>query len=449
MEIVNVTARGGYDYTPPRSSRPGATGPGTRIRPSGGGSRPRPAANDPGARQSPAPVTEEVKVTAEPANEPSIRNEVRFQDVVGRLGSRLGGIIGLIFYSPRTVTEQQEMQEIQEYYDQVKEQESTIEPTDNATAENPEELTVQEQQPVKTARTEEVVVTAQRVSRGTQVMINPFAQGTANRPGVMHGARLGPGLFDLVQRFEDARPENQPKPEEVPQTLVQPTWVPFSVPGTGMRVTSDPWGRPVYRPNVPFEVPIDPPKPPTEADPQPAEEPETPAEVTAPEPAEVPQRLPQTEIKVEPVQKPDGSPGIRITTRTRPSLRTRENPRQVKRLRPREENRRRKDTKSRDSRLYRAGLYYINKTFGEIDELLDFADAVMGNFYVDGKPLSEWNDPQDALRKALRSKDYGFDFQQFLLDVAANEIEDRVIGKVMEKYGQALREMNIRAGIHA
>lgn len=102
----------------------------------------------------------------------------------------------------------------------------------------------------------------------------------------------------------------------------------------------------------------------------------------------------------------------------------------------------RKDQKSRDAVLYRAGLRMIGRTYGRFSEYLDAYEAFMWNVYVDGVPLARHERPLDAALSGRASVD-GLGMAR---DLLTNEVIDRVFAARGRAVREASRGLNIGPG---
>lgn len=110
--------------------------------------------------------------------------------------------------------------------------------------------------------------------------------------------------------------------------------------------------------------------------------------------------------------------------------------------RNREENKLRRDRKEQKaSRAYRKVLLFVNQTYGELTELQDLWQVIAQNIYIDGKPLFAFDNPAVALLEADPSE-IRVAWQNMMVDYAAMEAQDRLIGKMAQNTRHALNEMN-------
>lgn len=255
-----------------------------------------------------------------------------------------------------------------------------------------------------------------------------------------------------------------------------PIWI-TPTPGISVpRVPIQPIFPPEFTPNTPIEIQpgiIQTPWRPSIATPERPDEPVTrPDEVIYPwnNPNFNPRRttlpgldnIPPTVVTIQPGRRPDGKPSWEVT------IKPQNNPHPQ-----REENKRRKDKKSAKSRQsYRRVLRFVNSTFGRATELLDLASALQDNIYVPkGTTFLDKNGNIRETQKELPMSAFSLDMQkQFLekllngtvemtdvrIDAAGtmnqwsvNNSMDKAIGKVSQKYAEALNDMGIVSGIRA
>lgn len=109
----------------------------------------------------------------------------------------------------------------------------------------------------------------------------------------------------------------------------------------------------------------------------------------------------------------------------------------VRNGRQRPDRRRRNDTKGRDAAKLKAAYGFINATWGTVDEVLEFAEIVVWNIYLErgGKAVPamaiEGGDYNAALTGLIEGK-YELDVGGVILDFAIAQAQDAVIGRLSQ-----------------
>lgn len=128
----------------------------------------------------------------------------------------------------------------------------------------------------------------------------------------------------------------------------------------------------------------------------------------------------------------DPNLGVRLAIRRQPA-------------RNREENKLRQDRKDQMSaRIYRSILYFVNRTYGTYDELMDLWQVIGQNVYVDGVPLYSKNNPFQAM---LDADSWDVDWEQMAIDYAAEQATDKAFGKMGQMSAEAQQGLNLPPGV--
>jgi hypothetical protein len=157
---------------------------------------------------------------------------------------------------------------------------------------------------------------------------------------------------------------------------------------------------------------------------------------------------------------PQGSSGISLRLSTRVSTGTQSRIKDPTRLRTREglasrpnfeENTRRKDRKEKNaSRVYRAVMSLVTKTYGTYTELKDLYEVLSWNVYIDGQPIAKIKDLESALKKVLDGKaSFHVDYEGLALDYGGMQFVDFIIGSIMSQYGKQAKETGWTIPSHA
>ena len=123
------------------------------------------------------------------------------------------------------------------------------------------------------------------------------------------------------------------------------------------------------------------------------------------------------ETKIDTQTSGDGAIIIRSKVRTGERTRLEEN-----KLRGRNE---RKNTRAVG--VYAALLRFVNQTYGTIDEWREILVAFLQNTMYKGRPLSSYKDALEIIKN--NPEDLVTDWEGFMMDVAANQVEDALYGK--------------------
>ena len=153
----------------------------------------------------------------------------------------------------------------------------------------------------------------------------------------------------------------------------------------------------------------------------------------------------------DPITDPGGKLEVIVGTPEDPTIRIRVKP--ARKRRWPEDNRRRRDTKPQEAAMYRAMLYTVNGLYGTYSEMQDFWEAVVDNITIqwDGGTysLSELDAVDQAIalfKMASGQINFQVNWEGMAKDLWANYAMDKAVGKTMQKYGQALQEMNLISG---
>ena len=156
-----------------------------------------------------------------------------------------------------------------------------------------------------------------------------------------------------------------------------------------------------------------------------------------PEHINLPLEVPQFtwDVTVGVIQYPDGAPGTRLDFKIRVNPKT-----QLKRP-----ERLRKDEKNTSERRYVAMLAFINKTYGNVSEVVDFWEILQENTYVklDGVeiPLDrlDLEHQADALWMVATGEATIRVDHDLIYDLLLNEIEDKAVGQLSQFEKQHMR----------
>lgn len=316
---------------------------------------------------------------------------------------------------------------------------------------------------------EEVIVTAPKITpprTNIQVRIyyRSYLRPEAGEPAPNYDPDPEPDLEpapepetlpdDLPEPAND--PEYDPEPEDDPRPF--PGW-----PWPDLPPANDPEYEPHQEPGedappdiwIPWE-PAPNPKPEQEPEPLEDPDPETnpegnpegqPIKPPLRDPNLQPEGDPLVEINFDNLPKEEINGALELKVGPGPSLEFRS---YVPRLRYRNETKRRKDKKSVNTALYRAGLRMINRTYGTYSEVMDLVHVIENNVYLDGKALGDMDlEEKKAALKYIEKHGLGtvrIDWEQLVVDFGVNQATDYAIGRASDIANQALIDMDISPG---
>lgn len=201
--------------------------------------------------------------------------------------------------------------------------------------------------------------------------------------------------------------------------------------------------------NFPWELisilPVHPPRPVNDPDYLPF-----PESLPEPKPAPAPKKPPKTEPDAEP--SPDNLPGkapfmegvitFQINPNTGIRVSIKRNP-----ARNREENKLRRDRKDETAaKAYRRILYVVNTTYGSLDELQELWQALAQNIEINGTPLYNLSNPAERLWAGMKHGTIDVDFIGMVQDLAYNQMQDKMFGKLGQMSGEAQQGLGLHPG---
>ncbi len=253
-------------------------------------------------------------------------------------------------------------------------------------------------------------------------------------------------------------PDTEPSPTRRPSPLPYDPWLPEIVPPDVFIPVRPPnivEPSPEYEPNSPFaprpneplEPPPDKPSPPV-ADPlAPPFDPQKdgyPEPDPGPNPSPDPSTTPDREGQPSFAPDYDASLSLRVDGQGRIRFRVQRKIRPQRRFKPRRKYRH--DKKTKDVQFYRAGLKLINKTYGELDELMDWYDIILDNVSVGGVKAS------DSPEVLLYITENGFDdtvridWEAMVFDWALNNATETLIARMQQLKANAMIDMDMLPG---
>lgn len=83
-------------------------------------------------------------------------------------------------------------------------------------------------------------------------------------------------------------------------------------------------------------------------------------------------------------------------------------------------------------------LFWVNKIWGPISEILDTLEVIKENLIIDGVRMSKWTDWETIFKKMENADSIDVDVDKLMIDYVEMQIEDLVIGQLSQAEKNAM-----------